>query len=183
MAELIPRKFQRLFFTELGRKLKEDMRRYYGSFLSFTCRGEMIPNTNSYCEIDPEGKDKWDIPTLRFHFKWSENELRMVEHFQKTTRKIIERLGGKIQWGDVSRQEAVSRGGEIIHEVGTTRMGDKPTTSVTNQYGQAWDVNNMFVMDGGVFASKAHKNPTLTIMALAWRSSDYLAAQLKARTL
>ena len=166
-----------------GSKLKEDMRRYYGSFLSFTCRGEMIPNGNSYCEIDPDGKDKWGIPTLRFHFKWSENELRMVEHFQKTTREIIDRLGGKIQWGDVSPQEAVSRGGEIIHEVGTTRMGDDPDTSVTNQYGQSWDVDNMFVMDGGVFASKAHKNPTLTIMALTWRSSDYLAEQLKAQTL
>lgn len=162
-----------------GKKLKEDMRRYYGSFLSFTCRGEMIPNSNSYCEIDPEGKDKWGIPTLRFHFKWSENELRMVEHFQKTTREIIDRLGGKIQWGDVAPQEAVSRGGEIIHEVGTTRMGDNPDTSVTNQYGQSWDVSNMFVADGGVFASKAHKNPTLTIMALAWRNSDYLAEQLK----
>jgi len=166
-----------------GRKLKDDMRRYYGSFLSFTCRGEMIPNAGSYCEIDPETKDKWGIPTLRFHFKWSENELRMVGHFQKTTREIIERLGGKIQWGDVSPQQAISAGGQIIHEVGTTRMGDDAGSSVTNQYGQSWDIKNLFVADGGVFATKAHKNPTLTIMALAWRSSDYLAEQLGRRAL
>jgi choline dehydrogenase-like flavoprotein len=62
-------------------------------------------------------------------------------------------------------------------------MGDKAETSVTNQYGQSWDVSNLFITDGGVFASKAHKNPTLTIMALAWRSSEYLAEQLGQRSL
>lgn len=166
-----------------GRKLKQDVRRYYGSFMSFTCRGEMIPNADSYCEIDPETKDKWGIPTLRFHFKWSEHELNMVRHFQKTTKEIIERLGGKIDWGDRTAEAAISKGGEIIHEVGTTRMGDDPETSVTNEYGQTWDIRNLFVADGGVFASKAHKNPTLTIMALAWRGSEYLAEQLGKRAL
>ena len=57
-----------------GKKLKEDMRRYYGSFVSLVCRGEMIPNEDSYCELDPVKKDKWGIPVLRFHWKWSEHE-------------------------------------------------------------------------------------------------------------
>jgi len=166
-----------------GRQLKEDMRRYYGSFLSFTCRGEMIPNANSYCEINSDVKDAWGIPTLRFHYKWSDNELRMVSHFQKTTRQIIERLGGKIQWGDVSPTDAISKGGEIIHEVGTARMGTDADSSVTNQYGQSWDIGNLFLTDGSVFVSKAHKNPTVTLMALAWRSCDYLAEQLGKRAL
>lgn len=171
------------FAGSYGRKLKEDMRRYYGSFLSFTCRGEMIPNADSYCEIDPESKDRWGIPTLRFHYKWSENEYRMVAHFQKTTKEIIERLGGKTQSGDVPPPEAISKGGQIIHEVGTTRMGADADSSVTNQYGQSWDIDNLFITDGGVFASKAHKNPTLTIMALAWRSCDYIAGQMWKREL
>ncbi len=166
-----------------GRQLKEDMRRYYGSFLLFVCRGEMIPNENSFCEIDPDGKDRWGIPTLRFHFAWSEQELAMVRHFQRTTRALIDRLGGRIVDGDSEAAEAISTGGQIIHEVGTTRMGNDPETSVTNQYGQTWDIDNLFIADGGVFASKAHKNPTLTIMALAWRSSDYLAEQLGRRAL
>ena len=171
------------FAGSYGRKLKQDMRRYYGSFLSFTCRGEMLPNANSFCEIDSEVKDTWGIPTLRFHYQWSDNELRMVSHFQKTTRQIIERLGGTIQWGDVSPAEAISKGGEIIHEVGTARMGTDADSSVTNQYGQSWDIDNLFLTDGSVFASKAHKNPTVTIMALAWRSCDYLAEQLGKRAL
>src|SRR5690606_10536699 len=75
-----------------GAKLKEDMRRYYGSFMSFTCRGEMIPNEHSYCEIDPDTKDRYGIPTLRFHFEWSRHELNMVRHFQQTTKALIERM-------------------------------------------------------------------------------------------
>ena len=166
------------FADSYGRQLKEDMRRYYGSFLSFTCRGEMIPNADTYCEIDPEEKDRWGIPTLRFHYRHSEHELNMVRHFQATTKEIIERLGGVVRGGDVPAEQAIATGGEIIHEVGTTRMGENPDTSVTNQFGQCWDIDNLFVTDGGVFASKAHKNPTLTILALAWRSSEYLADQL-----
>jgi choline dehydrogenase-like flavoprotein len=166
-----------------GKRLKQDMRRYYGSFLSFVCRGEMIPNAGSYCEIDPETKDRWGIPTLRFHFKWSEHELNMVRHFQKATKQIIERMGGVLQSGNEPADEIISKGGQIIHEVGTTRMGDDAETSVTNQFGQTWDVKNLFIADAGVFASKAHKNPTLTILALAWRSSEYLAEQLGKRSL
>ncbi|HUD97745.1 MAG TPA: GMC family oxidoreductase, partial [Woeseiaceae bacterium] len=171
------------FAGSYGKKLKEDIRRYYGSFMHFVCRGEMIPNARSYCEIDPDTTDRWGIPTLRFHFSWAEYELNMVRHFQDTTKKIIERMGGKIQWGDDPPEKAISKGGQIIHEVGTTRMGNSPDTSVTNQFGQSWDIGNLFIVDGGVFASKAHKNPTLTIMALAWRSSDYLAEQLGKRSL
>jgi choline dehydrogenase-like flavoprotein len=57
-----------------GQRFKEDVRRYYGSFVYFAGRGEMIPNDHSYCEIDPQVKDKWGIPVLRFHWQWSEHE-------------------------------------------------------------------------------------------------------------
>jgi choline dehydrogenase-like flavoprotein len=67
----------------------------------------------------------------------------------------------------------------VIHEVGTTRMGNDPKTSVVNRYGQAHDVKNLFVADGGVFTTNPDKNPTLTITALSWRMSDYLLDQAK----
>ena len=77
-----------------------------------------------------------------------------------------------------SAEKAISKGGEIIHEVGTTRMGSSKKDSVTNQWGQTWDCNNLFVMDAGVFASNPHKNCTLTIMTLAMRNSTWLAQQI-----
>jgi choline dehydrogenase-like flavoprotein len=62
-------------------------------------------------------------------------------------------------------------------------MGADPRTSVTNAWGQTWDVKNLFITDGAVFASNADKNPTLTIMALAWRSADRILAALRRREL
>ena len=69
--------------------------------------------------------------------------------------------------------------GNCSHQHGTTRMGDDPKTSVLNQYCQAWDVKNLFITDAAPFVSNADKNPTLTITALGWRTSEYIAEQVK----
>jgi choline dehydrogenase-like flavoprotein len=163
-----------------GLKFKEDARRYYGSFIGFAGRGEMIPNADSYCEIDPEKKDKWGIPVLRFHWKWSEHETRQAAHMQKTFAEIIASMGGKlVDEPQLDGAKAIMAGGTIIHEVGTTCMGASAKETVLNQWCQSWEVNNLFVTDGGPFVSNADKNPTLSIMALAWRSCDYLAEELR----
>ena len=158
-----------------GKKLKEDARRYYGSFVGFAGRGEMIPNEDSFCEVDPDKKDAWGIPVLRFHFKWSAHEEKQAAHMQKTFAAIIEAMGGKVlSKPQLDGKKAIAPGGSIIHEVGTTCMGNDAKKSVLNEYCQAWDVRNLFVTDGGPFVSNADKNPTLTIMSNAWRSCDYL---------
>jgi len=74
----------------------------------------------------------------------------------------------------------IANGGQIIHELGTTRMGRDPGNSVVNAHCQAHDVPNLFVADGGPFVSQADKNPTWTILALAWRTADYITEQRKA---
>lgn len=163
-----------------GRKFKEDARRYYGSFLHFAGRGEMIPNEGSYCEIDPDRKDHWGIPALRFHWQWTEHETRQAAHMQKTFAEIISAMGGKpLSPPQLDGEKAIMAGGTIIHEVGTTCMGADPKKSVLNQWCQSWEVPNLFVTDGGPFASNADKNPTLSIMALAMRSCTYLAEELR----
>jgi choline dehydrogenase-like flavoprotein len=163
-----------------GKKFKEDLRRYYGSFIYFAGRGEMIPNEQSYCELDPDTKDVWGIPVLRFHWKWSEHEEKQAAHMQKTFAEIIESMGGRVtSTPQLDGRKAISAGGSIIHEVGATCMGSDPKQSVVNQYCQAWDVKNLFVTDGGPFVSNADKNPTLTIMANAWRATDYLIEEMR----
>jgi choline dehydrogenase-like flavoprotein len=152
--------------------------------VGFAGRGEMIPNENSYCEIDPQVKDKFGIPVLRFHWKWSEHETRQAAHMQKTFADIIEAMGGRVL-GKVKTDgnEAISPGGFIIHEVGGAIMGADRRTSVTNGWCQTWDVKNLFVTDGAVFPSNADKNPTLTIMAVAWRAADHIADKMKRKEL
>lgn len=162
-----------------GAALKDDARRYYGSVMFMALRGEMVPNAESYCELDPEVKDRFGLPVLRFHWRWSEYELNQVAHGMSAAREILERMGGKVLTPNMTPDEAIRPPGDIIHEVGTTRMGDDSSSSVTNSFGQTWDVDNLIIVDGGVMASNAHKNPTLTMMALAWRSSEHLAGRMR----
>jgi choline dehydrogenase-like flavoprotein len=58
-------------------------------------------------------------------------------------------------------------------------MGDDPKRSPLNAFNQMHDVKNMFVVDGSSFTTASDKNPTLTILALAWRATDHLASEMK----
>jgi choline dehydrogenase-like flavoprotein len=195
-----------------GLKMKQAIRDEYGINIGLSGRGEMVPNERSFCEIDPDVKDRWGIPVLRFHWAWSDHELNQVRHMQQTFRAILESLGGQVQqtprrtqqsaptgqsgpqtgqtrapMGQASTQSTagpgervpISRGGAIIHEVGTVRMGNDPRTSVLNEFCQAHDAKNLFVADGAPFVSNPDKNPTHTIIALAWRTAEYLAEELR----
>jgi choline dehydrogenase-like flavoprotein len=174
-----------------GLGLKKAIRDDYGTSASFSGRGEMIPNENSYCEIDPQMVDRWGIPVLRFHWEWSEHELKQAEHQVRTFAEIIQAMGGTVTGarrggavagggaGGAAGRQVISRGGAIIHEIGTVRMGADPKTSVLNRHCQAHEVKNLFVADGGPFVSNPDKNPTLTIIALAWRTAEYLAEEMR----
>jgi choline dehydrogenase-like flavoprotein len=165
-----------------GASLKKRARQTYGNGIGLSGRGEMIPNQDTYCEIDPNVVDKWGIPVLRFHFKWSEYELRQAQDMQETFRAIIEAAGGEYKTKTPISGPSpfgIAEGGKIIHEVGTARMGADPKSSVLNGYCQTHEVKNVFVMDGAPLVTNPDKNPTLTIMALAWRASEYLIDEAK----
>ncbi len=158
-----------------GVALKQKCRSTYGTSIGFAGRGEMIPNENSYCELDPKVVDRWGVPVLRFHWQWGENELKMARHMQQTFREIIEAAGGTVTGGTRHSETGdIAEGGSIIHELGTIRMGNDPRKSVLNANCQAHDVKNLFVADAAPFVTNPDKNPTLTIMALAWRTSENL---------
>ena len=163
-----------------GVEMKQNLKKMYGCAVHFAGRGEMIPNEDSYCEIDKDVVDQWGIPVLKFHFKWSQDEILQAKHMQETFQQIIHTMGGTVTGNAGPGQNwGIAPGGEIIHEVGATKMGDNPKTSVLNQYCQSWDVKNLFVTDAAPFVSNADKNPTLTITALGWRTSDYIVDQVK----
>jgi choline dehydrogenase-like flavoprotein len=168
-----------------GKKLKDDYRRFYGSTIGFSGRGEMIPNGESYCEIDPAVVDQWGIPVLRFHWKWTDHELNQVKHMQETFRALVAEMGGQVFSPMPAREQGygIAAGGRIIHELGGVRMGDDPKTSALNKWCQAHDCRNLFVTDGAPFVTQADKNPTWTILALAWRTADYIAEQRRARAI
>ncbi|HIL62933.1 MAG TPA: GMC family oxidoreductase [Porticoccaceae bacterium] len=168
-----------------GNELRDDIRRFYGSRLSIACRGESVPQYNNRCELDPTVVDEWGIPVLRFDYKWTQNEINQARHMQDAMEELLEASGGVLLGSKpgADRDYGLTKPGEIIHEVGTSRMGSDSATSVTNQFGQLHDTKNVFVVDAGTFVSQADKNPTWTIMALAWRTSDYIIEQMQQQNL
>jgi choline dehydrogenase-like flavoprotein len=169
-------------FEGYGAQLKSTCRKRYGTTIGFAGRGEMLPNPDTFCEIDPAVVDEFGIPVLRFHFKWNDSEIRQAKDMQETFKAIVEAAGGEYLTRTSSDGQypfGIEPGGRVIHEVGTARMGADPKASVLNQYCQAHDVKNLFVTDGAPLVTNPDKNPTLTIMALSWRASDYLLDQAK----
>jgi choline dehydrogenase-like flavoprotein len=164
-----------------GETLRKDVRKFYGAVMGVSGRGESVPQKDNYCEIDPSKVDEFGIPVLRFHYKWTDYEKNQAKHMQDTFEEIFHNLGGIVLGNKPTKEQdyGLAAPGRIIHEVGTTRMGNDPRNSVVNAYEQLHEVPNVFVVDGGPFVSQADKNPTWTILALAWRTSDYIVDQLK----
>ena len=168
-----------------GADLKNDIRRIYGARVGMSGRGESIPQYDNYCELDPNTVDKYGIPVLRFNYKWTDHERKQSKHMHETFEEILTDMGAIILGNKPGPETeyGLATPGRIIHEVGTTRMGNDPKTSVLNSNGQAHECKNVFVVDGGSFVSQADKNPTWTILALSWRTSDYIIDQLKKQNL
>jgi choline dehydrogenase-like flavoprotein len=169
-----------------GQSLKEDYRYFYGAGVGMAGRGEAIAREDNYCEIDPNTVDKFGIPVLRFNTKYSDYEIKQAKHMKETFKEILTNMKAVITFGDKDNAEnnwGLSKPGEIIHEAGTVRMGSDPKRSALNQWSQAHDCKNLFVVDGGPFVSQADKNITWTILALSMRSSEHIVDELKKQNL
>jgi choline dehydrogenase-like flavoprotein len=157
-----------------GASFKEEIRKNQGSYVAMGAFGEVLARYENYVDLDPVVKDKWGVPALRFHYKFGDNEHRMAADMKETAQEMFEAAGLKI----VYASNRVLTEGWSIHELGTARMGNDPKTSVLSQFQQSHDVKNLFVVDGSSHVSASCQNPTWTIMALCWRSCDYLADRL-----
>jgi len=158
-----------------GSSYKKSVRDYAGAFISMGAFGEVLARYENQVDIDPTVKDKWGVPVLRFNYKFGDNEKKMAADMAETAQEMFTQAGFEI----IGVSRMILTEGWSIHELGTARMGNDPKTSVLNQFQQSHDVKNLFVVDGSSHVSASCQNPTWTIMALAWRSCDYLADQFK----
>lgn len=162
-----------------GASLKDDYRRFFGTSFGMAGRGVGMARIDNYCEIDPNVVDKYGIPVLRFHYKWTNDEINQAKHMQETFTRIIHEMGAiptstphtaDDMWG-------LEAPGRIIHEVGTARMGNDPKKSVLNKWCQSHDCKNLFVVDGAPTVQQSDKNATWTILALSMRTAEYIVQQ------
>jgi choline dehydrogenase-like flavoprotein len=158
-----------------GAAFKKAVRDNAGAYISMGGFGEVLARYENHITLDPAVKDRWGIPVTQFHYKFGDNEKRMCEDMAATAQEMFEAAGFEIL--DVSREMLTE--GWSIHELGTARMGSDRKTSVLNQFQQSHDVKNLFVVDGSSHVSASCQNPTWTIMALAWRSCDFLASEFR----
>jgi choline dehydrogenase-like flavoprotein len=172
-ARMFPQHAHRI--PGFGASFKEAVRKNQGTLISMGGFGEVLARYENYVDLDPAVKDKWGIPSLRFHYRFGDNERRMSEDMVQTAQEMFEAAGLKI----VGVEKKLETEGWSIHELGTARMGGDPKTSVLTQFQQSHDVKNLFVVDGSSHVSASCQNPTWTIMALCWRSCDYLAEELR----
>ncbi len=138
--------------------------------------GEALPRRDNHVEIDPNTVDIYGIPALRIHMTWSENEKAMIPDMAESAAEMLDAAGARNirPWMVPDRIPGMG-----IHEVGVARMGNDPKTSVLNQFQQSHEIANLFVMDGSCVVSSGCQNPTLTIMALAVRSTGYLMEEMR----
>ena len=158
-----------------GTAWKQSVRERAGAFISMGGFGEVLSRYENSVSLDPAVKDAWGIPVLRFNYRFGDNERKMAADMAESAREMFDAAGFEV----VSVDKGLLTEGWSIHELGTARMGTDPKTSVLNPFQQSHDVSNLFVVDGSSHVSASCVNPTWTIMALAWRSCEYLADQLK----
>ncbi|HTZ57978.1 MAG TPA: GMC family oxidoreductase [Acidobacteriaceae bacterium] len=156
-----------------GASYKQAVKQRFPAYVSFQCFGEMIPNSQSYIELDKFAKDEFGLYKVNAVAVQQENERKIYEAMNQASVDILQKAGGEVSY--VSKFEHPA----FNHQLGGCRMGSDPRTSVVNAYCQTHDVPNLYVVDGSVFPSSSEKNPTLTIMALAARAADNISDRFR----
>lgn len=131
----------------------------------------MLPNKESFIDLDPELVDEYGLPRPRRTWKLADSDWKLHNDMKRWCQQILQSSNAEIL--------TVSQEPKTNHEVGGCRIGVDPKTSVVDQFCRAHDVPNLYVVDASVFPSSSEKNPTLTIMALATRTADQIAERLR----
>jgi len=158
-----------------GEQYKQALRQPGAWMMRLVGFGECLPYESNRIELDFNKPDRFGIPQVRFQFSFGDNENAMRADIVEQAQEMLNKAGASF----VQPFDAHSVGGDGIHEMGTARMGDDPTTSVLNRWNQAHNVPNLFVTDGSCMTSASCVNPSLTYMALTARAADHATKLLK----
>jgi choline dehydrogenase-like flavoprotein len=157
-----------------GKGFKSSVRKYYPASIGFTGFGEVLPRKENRISLDPETKDAWGIPVLRFDFRFGDNEHKMARDMADSIDEMLKAAGAE----DIKIGRELLPEGWSIHEIGTARMGEDPKQSVTDKWCRLHDVPNVYMADAAPFVSGGTQNTTWSILAMCWRTMDYLKERL-----
>ncbi len=159
----------------LGVPLKEALTRPGPWSVFMEGYGECLPRAENRVTLNYDKKDRWGLPTLDIDMAFGANEFAMRKDMEAAAVEMLEAAGLQSVQGFANEPHP----GEVIHEMGTARMGRDPKTSIVNRFNQCHDAPNVFVTDGACMTSSACQNPSLTYMALTARACAYAVEELR----
>ncbi len=157
-----------------GAGFKANLEHDYPRSLSVSCDGTSLPLDRNNITIDPTARDKWGRPSIRVTYKEHDDDVALKKFMQDRAMEILDAMGAEKSWSS-----GFSDGIGGVHLLGTCRMGDDPQTSVVDKYHRTHDIPNLFLCDGSSFVTSGRGQPTMTIMALAFRAADHIMAAAK----
>jgi choline dehydrogenase-like flavoprotein len=158
-----------------GKAFKSSVRKYYPAMISLGGFGEVLPRRENRVTLDPEVKDAWGIPVIRFDYKFGDNEMKMATDMAQTIEEMLTAAGAE----SIQIVKDLLPPGWSIHEIGTARMGKDPRDSVTDPFCRLHDAPNVYLADASPFVSGGTQNTTWSILAMCWRTMDYLKEQMR----
>jgi choline dehydrogenase-like flavoprotein len=155
---------------------KQGMRDWHKRTIGIHGPGQQIPTADARITLDPNVRDKWDMPVVRTSGNAHPLTYEIGEVLAKRAEAWLKEAGAIHTTLSVNKRDVVSADS---HQAGTCRMGDDPKGSVVNRYCQIHDVDNVFVIDASVHVTNGGFNPALTIMAVAYYASNALVQNWK----
>jgi choline dehydrogenase-like flavoprotein len=172
------------------RRWGSDLKRYLRQFpravgLVGIC--EDLPMEDNRVDLDPKIKDRFGLPVPRITHRQHPNDLAMNRWYAKRLLELADAAGAVEKWApqlegiSLTDERSAAKGSAHFH--GTCRMGHDPTRSVVDEWCRSHEVPNLWIVDGSVFPTSAGYNPTLTILANAYRVADHFIGEAKRRSL
>ena len=154
-----------------GASLKRKLREWNIGNAGMNMQGTTLISSNKFVDLDPDRRDAFDMPLPRVHLHYDDSDIAMARDMVEKCEEIIRAGDGEVieTPGNVTVDDLVI---DLNHWVGTTRMGTDRRSSVVDTTGRSHDLPNLFVADASVFPAYPEKNPTLTNIALSWRTAD-----------
>lgn len=161
-----------------GAEFKDRLAHNFTRQMSILVNGTSLAMDRNNVTLDPTHKDQWGRPALRITYRDHEDDLSNANYMLGFAEQMMEAAGAVEQW---SSEASYSTGG--AHLLGTCRMGNDPATSVVDRYHRSHEVSNLFVCDGSSMVTSGRGQPTMTIMALAFRAAERIAAAARANNI
>jgi choline dehydrogenase-like flavoprotein len=158
-----------------GRDFKEALAHNFTRQMSVLGSTTSLPMDRNNITLDPTHKDRWGRPSMRMTYRDHDDDLAIAGFFRDRCEELMDAAGAQKSW---SWSVGPSSGG--AHLLGTCRMGDDAATSVVDRNHRSHDVPNLFICDGSSLVTSGRGQPTMTIMALAFRAAEHIAKAARA---